>query len=127
MTHQYAKVRIYFLSCLAQAVTRFSSRWYQFYVKEVLKMFVVGIECPILETPSHGIIVFKSTEKHVDDIANYTCDPGYDLNMDRNTRSFTIQCLQPVDIHQCLGSWSERPPCCIRKTSQDFQLAGIFF
>jgi CUB/sushi domain-containing protein len=82
------------------------------------------IRCPLLKLPSHGRIVIERTEYYVDDQADFICDSGYDLNMDRSIQSLTLRCQQSNDIWQCQGSWSKRPPCCIRKILDDLEVVS---
>ena len=74
----------------------------------------LGIRCPLLESPEHGDIKFKSVERFVNDIAVYRCITGYDIYMDKSVSRIVRTCLQPEDPRQCVGIWSEKPPCCIR-------------
>lgn len=76
--------------------------------------FFCPIDCGPLSDPADGLVTVSVTT--YDEMANYTCDAGYDL-IGVQTRT----CLQD-------GNWSDAEPSCQRKgQNSDFFIIIIFY
>ena len=60
--------------------------------------------CPELSSPVYGNVTV--TGQSIGDIATYTCDSGFELDLTNGSE---------VRICQADGTWSGYPPACVRK------------